>query len=156
MRAFADNEIETLDLTNCALLTTAYQYAFCGNENLISVDMTGVPMEELSQSMFAGCYSLKEFKISKYSRIISTSAFAGDKELENIDLSKIAKYESTSFDRCEKINVNAYFVSSGTTEDGYVYNEFKNHISLIDYNGESTDLNIPDNINGKPDRKSVV
>ncbi|MBR4241066.1 MAG: leucine-rich repeat protein [Eubacterium sp.] len=150
MRAFADNEIETLDLTNCALLTTAYQYAFCGNENLISVDMTGVPMEELSQSMFAGCYSLKEFKISKYSRIISTSAFAGDKELENIDLSKIAKYESTSFDRCEKINVNAYFVSSGTTEDGYVYNEFKNHISLIDYNGESTDLNIPDNINGKP------
>ena len=150
MRAFASNDFDTLDLTNCKLLTTAFQNAFNSNERLKTVDMTGVPMEELSRSMFGGCSNLREFKISKYSRIIAYSAFYGDKELEDIDLSHIAKIEESSFQLCDKINVSNFFVSSGTTEDGYQYNEFENHISLIGYTGDTNELVMPDEINGKP------
>ena len=150
MRAFSQNDIESLDLTNCKYLTKAYQYAFSGNGELTSVDMTDVPMEEIGQSMFSGCTKLKDFKISKYSRIIWYDAFYNDRELENIDLSHIAKLvDGDPFESCEKINISDYLVSSGTTDDGYEYNEFKDHVSIIGYKGESNELNMPDTINGK-------
>ena len=149
-RAFKSNEIETLDLTNCTLLTTVQTEAFCGNEKLVSVNMTGIPLEELSSEMMCHCYRLKEFKISEHTKTIGAEAFEYDGELEDIDLSNIAKIEYYAFRMCDKINVSDYLVSSGTTEDGYEYNEFANHVSLIGYNGESNNLNMPDTINGKP------
>lgn len=150
VRAFKNNDIETLDLTNCKYLTATYSEAFCGNKQLVSVDMTDVPLEELSSMMFCHCYALKEFTLSKYTKTIGTEAFEYDSELENIDLSNTARIYSMAFRNCDKINVDDYLLSSGTTDDGYEYNEFVNHVSLTGYTGESNVLEMPDIINGKP------
>ena len=151
MSAFSLNDIESLDLTNCKNLTKAYQSAFSGNYELTSVDMTDVPMEEIGRQMFSGCTKLKDFKLSKYSRVFEYHSFYNDSELENIDLSHIARvYDDYSFEGCTKININDYLLSSGTTDDGYEYNEFKDHVSIIGYSGESNELVIPDTINSKP------
>lgn len=149
-RAFKSNDIKALDLTPCKLLTSVQTEAFCGNEELLSVDMTDVPLDELATMMFCHCYKLKEFRISKYTKTIGTEAFEYDSELENIDLSNIAQVYSLAFRHCDKINVYDYILSSGTTDDGYVFNEFENHVSLIGYTGDSIDMVIPDKINGKP------
>ncbi len=150
MKAFSANNITSLDLTDCKYLTKAYQNAFSSNKLLETVDMTDVPMEELSTDMFSGCSVLKEFTISKYTKNIGAQAFEYCYELEDIDLNNIAKFDDTSFRECPKINTGDFFVSSGTTEDGYVYNEFVNHVSLVGYKGEATTLVMPDTVNGKP------
>ena len=149
-RAFKSNELETLDLTPCKLLLTANREAFCGNEPLASVDMTDVPLDALATMMFCHCFNLKEFKLSKYTKTIGTEAFEYDSVLENIDLSNIAQVYTMAFRDCDKINIDDYILSSGTTEDGYQYNEFENHVSLIGFTGDYKDLVMPDEINGKP------
>ena len=149
-RAFKNNDFERLDLTPCKLLTKANREAFCGNRLLVSVDMTDVPIEELSTMMFCHCDSLKEFRISKYTKTIGTEAFEYDSELEDINLGDVAQVYTMAFRMCDKINVDDYILSSGTTKDGYIYNEFENHVSLIGYTGEPEKLMMPDTINGKP------
>ncbi|MBQ9531486.1 MAG: leucine-rich repeat protein [Eubacterium sp.] len=149
-RAFKSNDFETLDLTNCKLLMEAQEEAFCGNKQMTSVDMTDVPLEALATMMFCHCYELREFKISKYTKIIGTEAFEYDSKLEKIDLSNIAQCYTMAFRNCDKINIDDYILSSSITEDGYEYNEFENHISLVGYTGESNELIMPDTINSKP------
>ena len=149
-RAFKSNELETLDLTPCKLLLEVNQEAFCGNKELTTVDMTDVPLDALATMMFCHCYELKEFKLSKYTKTIGTEAFEYDSKLEDIDLSNIAQVYTMAFRMCDKINVDDYILSSGTTDDGYQYNEFENHISLIGYTGDTNELVMPDEINGKP------
>ena len=149
-KAFGCNKIENLDLTNCKNLIKAKSGAFRYNELLLSVDMTGVPMDELSPGMFSGCYKLNDFKISEYTKIIRGEAFEYNRELLDVDLSNIAQCYPTAFRLCFTFDISDYILSSGTTEDGYEYNEFENHISLTGYTGESDELIIPDTINSKP------
>ena len=150
--AFQKNELKTIDLTNCKYLTTVSNNAFSGNSQLESVDMTGVPLEEIPDSMFAGCDKLKNIKLSEYTKVIGKSAFAVNysSALENVNLDNIAKCDETAFNRVENFDIHDYLLSNGTTDDGYEYNEFVNHVSLIGYTGDGTDLIMPDTINGKP------
>ena len=150
MSAFQNNDFKTLDLTNCKYLTEIQEYTFRFNSSLESVDMTGVPLEVIPQMAFEGCSKLKDFKLSQYTKTIGYCSFMDDTALENIDLSNIAKCNSNSFEDCPNINISDYLLSSGTTEDGFEYNEFANHISLTGYTCEDTTLVIPDTINGKP------
>ena len=48
------------------------------------------------------------------------------------------------------MDLSAYRFTTGTTENGFSYNEFDDHISLTGYTGEATELLIPDSINAKP------
>ena len=148
--AFQNNQITTLDLTNCRLLSNVGNGAFGTNKQLVYVNMTDIPLETLPSNLFSLCSKLKECKLSRFTKIIGPEVFMWDKTLEQINLSDIAKCDSYAFEGCDKINLSDYILSTGTTADGFVYNEFENHISLIGYTGEETNLILPDTINEKP------
>ena len=99
-------------------------YAFWGNKNLQSVDISG-NVNEISAYAFSNCCNLKLVNIPYSVRTISLKAFEDCVRLRNITIPiSVSSIHSTAFDGCTKLNIHA--------EEGSVAKTFADTLILED------------------------
>lgn len=88
-------------------VSTISTYAFWGNQNLQSVDISG-NVTEISAYAFSNCCNLKLVNIPYSVRTISLKAFEDCVRLRNITIPiSVSSIHSTAFDGCTKLNIHA-------------------------------------------------
>lgn len=105
-------------------VSTISSYAFWGNKNLQSVDISG-NVNEISAYAFSNCCNLKLVNIPYSVRTISLKAFEDCVRLRNITIPiSVSSIHSTAFDGCTKLNIHA--------EEGSVAKTFADTLILED------------------------
>lgn len=105
-------------------VSTITTYAFWGDKNLQSVDISG-NVSEISAYAFSNCCSLKIVNIPYSVRTISLKAFEDCVRLRNITIPiSVNSIHSTAFDGCTKLNIHA--------EEGSVAKTFADTLVLED------------------------
>lgn len=105
-------------------VSTIRTYAFWGDKNLQSVDISG-NVNEISAYAFSNCSNLKIVNIPYSVRTISLKAFEDCVRLRNITIPiSVNSIHSTAFDGCTKLNIHA--------EDGSVAKAFVDTLVLED------------------------
>ncbi|MCM1173861.1 MAG: leucine-rich repeat domain-containing protein [Blautia sp.] len=105
-------------------VSTIRTYAFWGNRNLQSVDISG-NVSEISAYAFSNCCNLKLVNIPYSVRTISLKAFEDCVRLRNITIPiSVNSIHSTAFDGCTKLNIQA--------EEGSVAKSFADTLLLED------------------------
>lgn len=107
-----------------AAVSTISSYAFWGNKNLQSVDISS-NVNEISAYAFSNCCNLKLVNIPYSVRTISLRAFEDCVRLRNITIPiSVSSIHSTAFDGCTKLNIHA--------EEGSVAKAFADTLVLED------------------------
>lgn len=105
-------------------VSTISTYAFWGDKNLQSVDISG-NVSEISAYAFSNCCNLKLVNIPYSVRTISLKAFEDCVRLRNITIPiSVNSIHSTAFDGCTKLNIQA--------EEGSVAKAFADTLVLED------------------------
>jgi len=105
-------------------VSTIKTYAFWGDRNLQSVDISG-NVNEISAYAFSNCSNLKIVNIPYSVRTISLKAFEDCVRLRNITIPiSVSSIHSTAFDGCTKLNIHA--------EEGSVAKAFADTLILED------------------------
>ncbi|MDE5931977.1 MAG: leucine-rich repeat domain-containing protein, partial [Lachnospiraceae bacterium] len=105
-------------------VSTINTYAFWGDKNLQSVDISG-NVSEISAYAFSNCCNLKLVNIPYSVRTISLKAFEDCVRLRNITIPiSVNSIHSTAFDGCTKLNIQA--------EEGSVAKTFADALILED------------------------
>ncbi len=119
---------------------TISTYAFWGNKNLQSVDISG-NVNEISAYAFSNCCNLKLVNIPYSVRTISLKAFEDCVRLRNITIPiSVSSIHSTAFDGCTKLNIHA--------EEGSVAKTFADTLVLEDIEVAEYEDTSFDTING--------
>ena len=105
-----------------------HPFAFYGREKIVSVTIP-VAVTEIGDSAFGNCYKLLE--------VVNNSSFSIGK----------------GFDGNGGVGKYAILVTSGESRfvdsDGYLLYEYAGKRYLVGYDGEDTELHLPENLNGK-------
>ncbi len=121
-------------------VSTIKAYAFWGDENLQSVDISG-NVNEISAYAFSNCCNLKLVNIPYSVRTISLKAFEDCVRLRNITIPiSVNSIHSTAFDGCTKLNIHA--------EEGSVAKAFADTLVLEDIEVAEYEDTPLDTING--------
>lgn len=121
-------------------VNTISTYAFWGNKNLQSVDISG-NVNEISAYAFSNCCNLKLVNIPYSVRTISLKAFEDCVRLRNITIPiSVSSIHSTAFDGCTKLNIHA--------EEGSVAKAFADTLILEDIEVAEYEDTPFDTING--------
>lgn len=104
---------------------------FCGNRNIVQVDMTGSDVQQIGSHAFQDCVNLVNVKTSENLKFIGGSAFRGCVSLAKIYLPKsMQTIEECAFMQCERLkevqigmNTGIRQGTGGLAADGeYIHN----------------------------------
>ena len=172
-RAFYEcKKLQSLILPNSLESIGKNAFAYC--KALTSIAF-GEGIDNIGKSAFEGCVKLTCIVIPDSLTTISESAFSGCENLRSVTLgAKVKRIESYAFNACNKlievINKSSMYVSKGSTDngsiayyaievhkgeskvnyvDGYVFYNLGDVNYLMGYDGDATDLVLPDSYNGE-------
>lgn len=156
---------------------TIGEYAFYGCSGISDVALPD-SVESIGNYAFQNCTGLRRAVIPDNATLIGTGAFKGCKNLYSVTVSsKVSEIGENAFLGClklvEVVNLSSLALYPGNTDygniayyakqvlsdagqdnfifhDGYVFYRFGDKYYLIEYDGDSTDLTLPDDINGSP------
>ena len=158
-------------------VTSIGNSAFYGCSGISDVALPD-SVESIGNYAFQNCTGLRRAVIPDNATLIGTGAFRGCKNLYSVTVSsKVSEIGENAFLGClklvEVVNLSSLALYPGDTDygniayyakqvlsdagqdnfilhDGYVFYRFGDKYYLIEYDGDSTDLTLPDDINGSP------
>ena len=124
---FYDNDTITRVIIPSTVVNIGYR-AFCGCDNITSVEFLGNGLEIISESAFDGCGNLVNFTLPSSLEIIGKNAFYGCKKITTVNIpDNVIIVGSKAFEGCWMLRTLT--IGSGVTE--LLYRTFSNCDSLV-------------------------
>lgn len=143
-----NNLLETLDFSNCPnLYYFGDEFAFYNA--LKEVNLSGTKISSLNGSTFYSCPSLETVILPDSLETLNSKDFAKCVNLANINLDNVIDIADDTFEGCNSLNGIDTTRTKGEL-NGFKYYEMSNCIVIYDYEGDETNIVIPDYISNKP------
>jgi hypothetical protein len=172
-RAFYEcGKLQSVIIPDSVEIIDTNTFAYC---KALSKVTFGAKLESIGSYAFAGCLKLTNIVLPDSLTTVSSGAFSGCKLLRSVTLgTNVKRIESYAFDGCEKlaevINKSTIYVSKGSSDhgsiaynaievhkgeskikyvNGYVFYNLDGVNHLLGYDGDDTDLILPESYNGE-------